>query len=126
MGDWGVGWEEGPFDVEDFAMGMIRFENGETLFAEVSWAINSKQVTYSYVCGTEGGASLHPDIDAFKTDGTPIKMDPLPDEDPPTRFISDLLADRPPLGPVEDGVVVMKMLEGILRSAERGEDVRIE
>jgi predicted dehydrogenase len=125
MGGWGVGWEEGPFDVEDFAMGMIRFENGETLFTEVSWALNYQPITYSYVCGTEGGASLHPDLDAFKTDGSPIEMDPLPDEDPPTRFISDLLAERPALGPIEDGVVVMKMLEGIYRSAEKGEEVKI-
>lgn len=125
MGSWGVGWEEGSFDVEDFALGMVRFRGGETLFAEVSWALNQRSGKYSYVCGTEGGASLLPELDAFRTDGTPIEMDEMVDENPPARFISDLLADRPALGPVEDGVVVMKMLEGIYRSAELGEEVRI-
>jgi len=124
-GDWGVGYEEGPFDVEDLALGLVRFEGGETAFVEVSWAVNAKPITYSYVCGTEGGASLYPTFETFRTDGTPLTMEPLQDSNPPVRFIQDLLADRPPVGPAEEGVVVMKMLEGIYNSAETGREVRI-
>ena len=126
MGTWGVGYEEGPFDVEDLALGLIRFEDGQTLFVEVSWALNIKPITYSYVCGTEGGASLYPEFEVFKTDGTPIKMEPIPDQDPKVRFVQDLLAGKPAVGPVEDGVVIMKMLEGIYRSAEAKQEVKID
>jgi len=124
-GGWGVGYEEGPFDVEDLALGLIRFEDGQTLFAEVSWVINAKPVTYSYVCGTEGGASLYPALEAFKTDGSPLKMEPMQDWNPPVKFVQDLLAGRPPVGPAEEGIVVMKMLDGIYKSAGAGREVKI-
>jgi predicted dehydrogenase len=126
QGTWGVGYEEGPFDVEDLALGIIRFEAGQTLFVEVSWVINAKPTTYSYVCGTGGGATVHPEPEIVRTDGTPIEGGMMPDEDPPARFVKDLIAGKPSVGPVEDGLVVMKMLEGIYRSAAAGAEVRID
>jgi predicted dehydrogenase len=125
MGTWGVGYEEGPFDVEDFAIGMIRFEGGETLLVEASWAIKVKPVTYSYVCGTEAGATLHPDLQVMKADSSPLELDPMPDLDPTSRFVDDLLAGTPFLAPAEDGLAVMKMLDAIYESASRNQEVSI-
>jgi len=125
MGDWGVGYADGPFDVEDLAVGMVRFQGGQSIFVETSWAVNLRPITYCYVCGTEGGGSLYPEYEIFDTKGEPIAMEPLSDQEPAARFVEDLAEDRPFVGPGEDGVVVMKMLEAIYRSAEAGEEVRI-
>jgi predicted dehydrogenase len=126
MGSWGVGWEEGPFDVEDFALGLIRFEGGQTLLVEASWALKAKMGTYGYICGTEGGAALYPEAEAFGLDGTPIELDIGEDEKPPARFVDDLLAKRTFVAPAEDGVTVMKMLDAVYRSAESGREVSLE
>jgi predicted dehydrogenase len=126
MGSWGVGWEEGPFDVEDFALGLIRFQEGQTLLVEASWALKAKMGKYSYICGTEGGAVLYPEVEAFGLDGNPIQLAIGEDEKPPARFVDDLLEKRPFLAPAEDGVTVMKMLDAVYRSAASGREVLIE
>ena len=47
---------EGTFDVEDLAMGMIRFDNGAVLQIEFSWASNIKEETrYVELRGTKAG-----------------------------------------------------------------------
>jgi len=124
-GTWGVGYEEGPFDVEDFALGLIRFEKGQTLSVETSWAINLREKNYCHLCGTEGGGSLFPEYEAFGTDGKDLEIPPMQDEEPPARFVRDILEENPPVGPAEDGLVVMRMLEGIYRSAESQREERL-
>jgi len=52
-----VPYPHGTFDVEDLAVGLIRFENGLTINLEVSWAINSREDNEMWVqlYGNEGG-----------------------------------------------------------------------
>lgn len=62
-GGWGKSDRQGlPFDVDDFATGLIRFGNGMTMSLDVSWAChtdvgNRNDVT---IFGTEAGAGAYP------------------------------------------------------------------
>jgi predicted dehydrogenase len=53
-------WEPKTIEIEDSAFGLIKMENGATIFLEASWALNilkprEGQVT---LCGTKAGAEL--------------------------------------------------------------------
>jgi len=48
-------------DVEDSATAFIRLDDGITFTLELSWAnVERGDVAYTYVCGSQGGASLNP------------------------------------------------------------------
>ena len=56
--DFGNKNSEGTFDVEDLAMGMIRFDNGALLQIEFSWASNiEKENRFVELRGTKAGLS---------------------------------------------------------------------
>ncbi|WP_316860950.1 Gfo/Idh/MocA family oxidoreductase [uncultured Cohaesibacter sp.] len=53
-------WDPDTYEVEDSAFGLVKMENGATIFIEASWALNvmkwrEAQVT---LCGTKAGAEL--------------------------------------------------------------------
>lgn len=53
-------WDPDAFEVEDSAFGLVKFENGATVFLETSWALNTleqKQAMATF-CGTKAGASM--------------------------------------------------------------------
>lgn len=57
--DFGDKVEDGTFDVEDLAMGTIRFDNGAQLQIEFSWASNVKERdTLCRASRHEGGTQL--------------------------------------------------------------------
>jgi len=124
MGTWGVGFGDGPVDIEDLAVGLIRFKDGKTLFVEVSWALNSPPVNYCYLYGTEAGASLYPDFEIYK-EPTIQAPNVEPGKDRIKEFVRNILDGTEPLGPGSDGLVVMRMLDAIYKSAETGKDAPV-
>lgn len=53
-------WKPEEYDVEDSAFGLIKMENGATIFLEASWVLNvakSKEAKCT-LCGTEAGAEM--------------------------------------------------------------------
>ena len=65
------------YDVEDLATGLVKFDNGATLFLEASWASYIAQDQfYSTLLGTEGGADLEP-LRVYKDmAGAPVDIAP--------------------------------------------------
>jgi predicted dehydrogenase len=124
MGTWGVGYGDGPVDIEDLAIGLIRFKDGKSLFVDVSWALNSPPVHSCYLYGTEAGASLYPDFEIYKE---PAIHAPQiePSKDRIKEFVRNILDGTEPLGPGSDGLVVMRMLDAIYKSAETGEEAPV-
>ena len=53
-------WDTDTYEVEDSAFGLIKMENGATIFLESSWALNTLDVKEgcSSLCGTLGGADM--------------------------------------------------------------------
>lgn len=121
MGTWGVGYGEGAVDVEDLAVGMIKFKGGQTLVVDVSWALNGPAVHSCFLFGTEGGAELYPNFNIYKE--PPIEKPQLePSKDRIREFVLNVLNGTESLAPGKDGLIVMKMLDAIYKSAQTGSE----
>ncbi|KRE64663.1 Gfo/Idh/MocA family protein [Paenibacillus sp. Soil750] len=126
----------GTFDVEDLAVGFIRFDNGATLQIEFSWASNIEEETYFVeLRGTKAGATYRNfelglfsemngqlvDTKSSRTQGKPVKM-----HHANINHFIDCLADRAePIIRPEHGVEMIQILSAIYESAETGREVRL-
>ncbi len=118
------------FDTEDSAAGAIHFENGATLLFEVSWALNAPPADYTQVCGTKAGATLNPltiygEDMGYLTDNKPTVLDCNIFAEEIEHFIHCLRTGEEVESPLEDGVTVQRMLQGIYDSARLGREVEI-
>jgi predicted dehydrogenase len=123
------------FDVDDHAVGFIRFRNGATLSLEASWAGHVEgEAIFFDLRGTRGGArrqgSYQGDYRIFQTVGgtfvdiTPRQaLDPVPS--PQQAFAATILHGKPNLAPGEQGLATQRILDGIYRSAASGREVRL-
>ena len=132
-----VGWGD-TYTVEDLACGLIKFANGATLLLEASWALNIKErelmVTTLY--GTRGNVEQRNVDGGYQLTGEVLSAEngniftkTLARRTAPTpsayhEFVDSILENRPPLATGEEGVKVMKILEGIYKSAATGCEVR--
>ncbi len=128
----------GIFDVEDLAMGFIRFENGACLEIEFSWASNiAYEQRYFELRGTKAGAQwtdktgklaifteeygktvdFLPNID--NRDCTPIHEANL------RHFADVLLHGAKPMFVPQQGVNMIKILQAMYESARLGREVQL-
>lgn len=129
---WGA-WNVKKFDVEDFAVGLIKFDNGITVTLETSWAANIDGGGGSFILGDKGGAQLSPlclyqqQYDAL-IDVTPVV--PQQREDPHTAevraFIEAIRKGKPSPVPGEQALEITKIFDAIYRSSETGRHVPIK
>lgn len=122
--------QEVIYDVEDYAGGFIRFENGAVLIFEVSWQINAKEQWGVTISGTKGGASLPPLELYTEILGEQANVSLRVDEgngylEEMREFLNCVAEGRKPVTDAWDGVTVMKMLTALYRSAEQGKEVAI-
>ena len=126
------GWEGEPspeaFDVEDLALGTIRFENGASVMLDNAWAaFVEKEVIGMRLCGTKGGATLWPFRICYEEEGQIVSKTPelknIKSESQFKHFIDCILNNKQPVSTIEQGVTVLKMLDAIYRSAEEGKSV---
>lgn len=129
------------FDVEDFATGFIRFENGATLFVETSWAGYQPlgDDIYLQVYGREGGARIAmPEFQKehslrVVTEAAGVIMDTEP-ELPRARdlneydheiaaFVSCIRTQTPPAATFEQGLTILRIIDALYRSAESGRQI---
>lgn len=54
-------WDPETFEVEDSAFGLIKMEDGSTIYLESSWALNilKSMEASTTLCGTKAGAEIH-------------------------------------------------------------------
>lgn len=116
---------------DDYGGGFIRFTNGTGLQVESFWASHQPGQFQIELFGTEGGARLDP-LTVFRTvNGVPqdvgIKMpkqlDPFANV--ADHFIACILDGVPCQAPLRHGLIVQRMMEGLLRSAATGKEVRL-
>lgn len=126
---------DGVFDVEDLAMGFIKFDNGACLQIEFSWASNVERGNnFVELRGTKAGAALYNDGLKIFTESNGCLEDIIPKiADTPdahakniAHFV-DVLQNgvQPDFTPVQ-GVNMIKILESIYKSAETGREVILE
>jgi len=126
------------FDVEDFASGFVRFENGATLVLEAGWAAYQPlgDDIYLQLYGRDGGARVSmPDYRAdgslqvvTEVGGVMADLSPrLPAEARGAEydrevavFVECIRAGTPPPASAEQGLTVLRVIDALYRSAETG------
>ena len=128
------------FDVEDFAAGFVRFVDGATLVVESSWAAHQGQSESVVLTlyGRDGGARLthsggepHTLRVFTDVDGEFVETAPVIDDDSTTSdydreiaaFVGAIRSGTPPPAPAEQGLVVMRIIDAVYRSAETGRQI---
>ncbi|MBI3921285.1 MAG: Gfo/Idh/MocA family oxidoreductase [Armatimonadetes bacterium] len=129
---WGA-WDHETYTVEDLAVGLVRFDNGATLFIEASFAAHLESDVFNFtLMGDKGGASFDPPRIYKDEAGTMFNMVPhfVGSEDQFALKMQDFIAvvrgEKKSTAPGEDGLTVQKILEGVYKSAETGKEVRIK
>ncbi|MBQ6120020.1 MAG: Gfo/Idh/MocA family oxidoreductase [Clostridia bacterium] len=123
----------GTFDVEDLAMGMIRFDNGAVLQIEFSWASNIKEERrFVELRGTKSGLTWEDDQIEFFTEEDGQLLDLRPRNLTANghganlrHFIDVLTKGAEPCFQPQQGVDMIKMLCAIYESAQTGREVRL-
>ncbi len=130
--------ERKQFDVEDLACGLVKFANGATLILEASWALHQQEREHmtTNLYGDRGGlvhrntaggydftAEIFTDEDG---DQFSKRLDWRSGSTPSSyhEFVNSILEQRAPMATGEQGIKVMKILEGIYKSASSGREIR--
>ena len=126
--------QEDIFDVEDMATALIRFDNGAVLSVEASFSLNiEKDVGNIELFGTKAGCKLDPELTIFTdmndylanvklAQSTALSFDGLFDNEI-NHFVECIETGKPCRNPAQDGVTLMKILDGIYESARTGHEV---
>jgi len=129
-----TGWTGQPspdiFDVEDLALGTVKFENGVSVMLDNGWAVFvEKEIIGMRLCGTKGGATLWPFRVCYEENGQIVSRIPdltnFDQENQFKHFIDCILSDKQPISPIEQGLTVLKMLDAIYRSSKLGKSIKI-
>jgi len=134
--DFGEKKADGVFDVEDLAMGFIRFENGACMQIEFSWASNvEKEQRFFELRGTRAGASWTSATEKLgiyeEEFGTTVDYIPNIDntqgmqfhEANLRHFVDVVLNGTKPMFVPQQGVNMVQILEAIYQSADTGKEV---
>ncbi len=132
-GMWGE-WDRKMYDVEDFAVGMIRFDNGAALTLECSFLLNMKdrERFATHLFGTEAGA-CYPELEVYGERNRVIydqKVAHIPEMQGHTEeiksFVDSVVNKKPVSVPPEETLNVIRMLEAMYTSAERKAEVKLK
>ena len=128
-----AGWDHETYTVEDFAAGMIRFENGTMLTLEASFVAHLENDVFNLqIFGEKGGAiwdgtKIYTDFNNYMINATPAYIGKWDIWEYKMRhFIDVARGERKNEAPAEHGIMVQKMLDGIYASAEAGHEVKID
>ncbi len=125
------GWDHKTYDVEDLAVGHIRFDNGAVLHIEAMFAGHIERDVFDFQLVGDKGGGTWSDPKLFRDeDGHMVNITPEWLEKPEPiigifhaklrDFVDHVLYNRPSTAPGEHGLMVQKMIDGVYRSAERG------
>lgn len=124
----------GTFDVEDLAMGFIRFDNGACLQIEFSWASNiQKERNFVELRGTKAGftwdggdVTVYSEADGELVDVQPKLSNETGGHELNLRNFADvLLYGAEPVFLPQQGVDMIGILNAIYESASTGKEVRL-
>jgi len=127
-------------DVEDFAAGFVRLDNGAVLALVVSYATTTEKAEdmSTLVLGTKGSlyhgnagesyqmeAKVFTDRSGFVEVTRPLGYTPRY-ASAHQHFVECILEDKEPLATAEHGVRVMEILDALYESAAKGREVKVK
>ena len=122
-------------DVEDLSNALIRFENGASLYVDVSFSLHLKQEeTKAQLFGEKGGAEIEPGLSIVtEKHNTILNVTPQMDHlgfdfikaftNEINHFVECVKDGKETIAPVSDGVEIMRILNAVYESAETGKEV---
>src|SRR5699024_9760547 len=122
-------------DVEDLTNALIRFENGASLFIDVSFTLQAKQNEVSVkLYGNQGGAEIEPELALISEKyNTILNTTPQIDNlafdfgkafsNEINHFVDCCIEGSETIAPVEDGVEIMRILNAVYESARINKEV---
>ncbi|MBA3943256.1 MAG: Gfo/Idh/MocA family oxidoreductase [Herpetosiphonaceae bacterium] len=120
-----------PFEADDYAAGLIRFEDGQALHIESFWASHQPEDFQVELFGTDAGARLSP-LAVYRTEnGAPtdstieLPVGPTVWERIGAHFIACILDGVVCQAPLRHGMIVQELLEALLESAETGKELGV-
>jgi predicted dehydrogenase len=120
------------FAADDYAGGFIRFDNDIGVQVESFWASHQPGEFQIELFGTTAGAKLEP-LTLYRMENgasQDIKVDPPKGPEAwdhiAGHFIECILDGVKCEAPLRHGLIVQQMMEGLLKSAETGKEVRIQ
>jgi predicted dehydrogenase len=125
---------ESTYDVEDLAVGFVRYDSGLSLELEFSWASNiGQEYNFIELYGTKGGLkyergqlTLFEDFQGNVIDATPkLKGDGAWGNTETRHFVDVILNGGEVLSKPEEAVKIMQIIQGVYASAESGGEVRV-
>lgn len=124
---------DGVFDVEDYSTGLVRFDSAATMSFEIAWAANAKGESFVEILGEKGGARLFEgelrvftEYNGRVADICPQFKDTAdPFQEQARAFVAACRGEQPPAATGEQGLTVMKLIDGIYASSEAGHEVEI-
>lgn len=131
--------DNGTFDVEDLAMGLIRFDNGACLQIEFSWASNvEREQLFLELRGDKSGFTLASGVQHqlkiyTEENGTTVDYIPNVDDyqgvqvhEANLRHFADVLLNgTEPMFVPQQGVDMIKILEAMYRSSAEGREIAL-
>lgn len=111
------------FDVDDMGVGLVKFDNGASLFLEASWASNTeREIVYTELLGTRAGARRCNGITVYGEEaGAVLDVRPShftePTESPQAHLVRSIQRGTPPIATGEQGLEVMRILDALYESA---------
>lgn len=131
---WGD-YDRSAYNVEDFAVGLIRFENGAMVTLESSFMANLDGNPYqTQLFGTKAGAIVKPDGDDAvqiftEQDGTLLNVSPtqIPKVESAhtaevQAFVNAILEGKPSPVPGREGLILNAIFDAIYKSSETGRE----
>lgn len=128
-----AGWDHKTYNVEDLAIGHIRFDNGAVIHLESSFAAHHEHGgTMDFqIMGTKGGAKWGSSEVFTDQNGHMMNMTPawLPEMEGGfdgfftvklRNFVDHITKGTPTMAPAEHGLMVQQMLDAVYASADKG------
>jgi predicted dehydrogenase len=135
---WGD-YDRTKFTVEDFAVGLIKFDNGAVVSLESSFMANGPDVWETQLYGTKAGIKLQPDsgnsglkiyseqdrllIDAQAANVPHVESAHVEEV---KAFVNAILEGKPSPVPGENGLILNAVFDAIYKSSETGKEEAID
>lgn len=136
---WGD-YDRNKFTVEDFAVGLIKFDNGAVVSLESSFMSNGPEKFETFLYGSKAGAKVDPyasgnaALEIF-TEQNKLLMNVQPGNIPSVEsahvdevkaFVNAILNDEPSPVPGENGLILNAIFDAIYKSSETGEEQKVD
>jgi len=126
-------WDWKTYDVEDFAVALVRFEGDRTMMIESAFCVNLPENKFSAeIVGDRGGATVSPLKVFVEEEGYLMNCEPqfVKDRVQPHAaglhaFADAVLDGKPVPIPGEEALTIQKIIDALYKSSRLGREVKI-